>query len=421
MLDILGNGRARARMPRSLILEPTRELAVQVAENFDKYGANHKLTKALLIGGVAFGDQDKALERGVDVLIATPGRLLDHLERGKILMSGIDILVIDEADRMLDMGFIPDVERICTFLPLKRQTLFFSATMPGPVKKLADRFLKEPKSIEVSRPASASLTISQSIVLVSEREKRDVLRALLQEELVTTAIIFCNRKRDVKAVYDILKRARFSVAQLHGDMEQSERLVVMERFKAGAVSVLVASDVAARGLDISQVSHVFNYDVPLQGDDYVHRIGRTGRAGRTGTAVMLVTPADQEHLQAIQSLIGQKIPTREKPAVKEKGKGAKVAASEAAGAVAAMDEEAQEAASSAAKPVTRPAATASAQPTPKGRKKQVPTKHSTAQGKTHSTVCTPEEIAFSEDGQTAFGLESHVPAFFLVSARSRVC
>jgi superfamily II DNA/RNA helicase len=310
MLDILAEGRTRARMPRSLILEPTRELAVQVAENFDKYGKHLKLTKALLIGGVAFGDQDKALDKGVDVLIATPGRLIDQVERSKVMLSGVEILVIDEADRMLDMGFIPDVERICSFIPGKRQTLFFSATMPPPVKKLADRFLKEPKTIEVSRPATTATLIAQTIVETHEKDKRETLRRLLQDEPVQNGIVFCNRKRDVRVLYDSLKRHGFNVVQLHGDMDQSERLAVMDRFRTGDATLLVASDVAARGLDISAVSHVFNFDVPFHADDYVHRIGRTGRAGRSGTAIMLATRRDGESIEAIEKLIGQKIPRR---------------------------------------------------------------------------------------------------------------
>jgi superfamily II DNA/RNA helicase len=308
MLDILAQGRSRARMPRSLILAPTRELAHQVAESFDRYGKHYKLTKALLIGGVAFGDQDKLLERGVDVLIATPGRLLDQFQRSKILMSGVEILVIDEADRMLDMGFIPDVERICAMLPAKRQTLFFSATMPPPVKSLADRFLRDPKVIEVARPATANSSIQQNLVLVADRQKREVLTKLLRSETVQNAIVFCNRKKDVKLLLDSLKREKFNVAALHGDMEQSDRLKVLDSFKSGETTLLVASDVAARGLDIPSVSHVFNFDVPIHADDYIHRIGRTGRAGRTGSAFTFATPKEMEYVEAIEKLTSTNIP-----------------------------------------------------------------------------------------------------------------
>jgi superfamily II DNA/RNA helicase len=315
MIDILAHGRSRARMPRSLILAPTRELAAQVAENFQKYGKYHKLTMTLLIGGVAFGDQDRALAAGVDVLIATPGRLLDQFERGKILLSGVEIFVIDEADRMLDMGFIPDVERLCTLLPQRRQTLLFSATMPKPIKNLADRFMRDPKLIEVARPATTNVNITQFVVETTPRGKRDTLRQLLAVEDVRNAIVFCNRKRDVNDLADALRRSGFRVGRIHGDMEQADRIRELERFKSDEIAVLVASDVAARGLDIKGVSHVFNYDVPYNAEDYVHRIGRTGRAGRTGTAVTLATPADQEALAAVEKLIGQPIPRAGRPAV----------------------------------------------------------------------------------------------------------
>lgn len=309
MIDILAEGRSRARMPRSLILEPTRELAAQVAENFEKYGKNHKLSMALLIGGVQMGDQVKALEKGVDVLIATPGRLMDLFERGKILLTGCNMLVIDEADRMLDMGFIPDIENICTKLPANRQTLLFSATMPPPIKKLADKFLSNPKQIEVARPAATNTNITQRIVPVpnSAFEKRKVLRQLLGAEDVRTAIIFCNRKTTVRELNKSLKKHGYRSAEIHGDMDQSSRIAELDRFKAGDVNILVASDVAARGLDIKGVSHVFNFDAPWHPDDYVHRIGRTGRAGATGTAYTLMSSADAEAVENIEKLQGTKI------------------------------------------------------------------------------------------------------------------
>ncbi len=310
MIDILAEGRSRARMPRSLILEPTRELAAQVAENFEKYGKYHKLSMALLIGGVAFGDQDRALEKGVDVLIATPGRLMDQHSRGKILLSGVDILVIDEADRMLDMGFIPDVEKICSYLKPDRQTLLFSATMPPPIKRLADTFMTNPKMVEVSRPATTNKDIAQSLVAVSARDKRDVLRDLLREEGVKNAIIFCNRKTTVRDLASSLKKARMKVGQIHGDMEQADRIRELDKFKNDEIDILVASDVAARGLDIKGVSHVINFDSPWHPDDYVHRIGRTGRAGQKGTAITLVTPDDEEAIAQIEKLTGQTIPRR---------------------------------------------------------------------------------------------------------------
>ena len=307
MIDILGHGRSRARMPRSLILEPTRELAAQVAENFEKYGKYHKLSMALLIGGVQMGDQVKALEKGVDVLIATPGRLMDLFGRGKIMLNDCTLLVIDEADRMLDMGFIPDIEEICTKLPTNRQTLLFSATMPGPIKKLADKFLSNPKQIEVARPASANLNIEARLVECTSRTKKDTLIGLLRAEDVSSAIIFSNRKTTVRELAQGLSRSGFKAGQIQGDMDQSERIRELDRFKSGDIVVLVASDVAARGLDVKGVSHVFNYDVPWHPDDYVHRIGRTGRAGATGKAFTLATPDDAEAVANIEKLTGVKI------------------------------------------------------------------------------------------------------------------
>ncbi len=308
MIDILAEGRSRARMPRSLILEPTRELAAQVAENFEKYGRYHKLSMALLIGGVQMGDQVKALEKGVDVLIATPGRLMDLFERGKIMLNDCSLLVIDEADRMLDMGFIPDIETICTKLPTNRQTLLFSATMPGPIKKLADKFLSNPKQIEVARPASANLNIDAKIVECSARAKKDTLVDLLHAEDVSSAIVFSNRKTTVRELAQSLARLGFKSGQIQGDMEQAERIRELDRFKSGDITILVASDVAARGLDVKGVSHVFNFDVPWHPDDYVHRIGRTGRAGATGKAFTLATPDDAEAVANIEKLTGTKIP-----------------------------------------------------------------------------------------------------------------
>lgn len=307
MIDVLANGRARARMPRSLILEPTRELAAQVAENFEKYGKYHKLSMALLIGGVQMGDQVKALEKGVDVLIATPGRLMDLFERGKILLTGCEMLVIDEADRMLDMGFIPDIEHICTKLPTTRQTLLFSATMPPPIKKLADKFLTNPKYIEVARPATANTNIEQFLVNVSPMKKRDVLRDLIRSEQVSNAIIFCNRKTTVRELNTSLQRHGLRSGEIHGDIDQASRQKQLEAFKNGDIDFLVASDVAARGLDVKGVSHVFNFDAPWHPDDYVHRIGRTGRAGAKGKAFTFVTKADEEAIDNIEKLIGNKI------------------------------------------------------------------------------------------------------------------
>jgi superfamily II DNA/RNA helicase len=320
MLTKLEHGRARARMPRTLILEPTRELAAQVEESFDKYGVNHKLNVALLIGGVSYDDQDSKLVRGVDVLIATPGRLLDHCERGRLLMSGVELLVIDEADRMLDMGFIPDIERICKLVPFTRQTLFFTATMPAEIRRITEQFLHNPVRVEVSRPASTVASTTQSLVKTGREphEKRETLRRLIRDSVgLKNAIIFCNRKREVATLHRSLVRHGFSAVALHGDMDQQARTAALEQFRKNEVTLLVASDVAARGLDIPDVSHVFNFDVPHHPDDYVHRIGRTGRAGRSGTAVTIVTPSDQKSVISIEKLIGQPIPWTGSPVVEQ--------------------------------------------------------------------------------------------------------
>ena len=308
MIDILHEGRSRARMPRSLILEPTRELAMQVAENFEKYGKYHPLSMALLIGGVQMGDQVKALEKGVDVLIATPGRLMDLFARGKIMLTDCKLLVIDEADRMLDMGFIPDIEEICSKLPRDRQTLLFSATMPPPIQKLAAKFLTDPKRVEVARPATANVNIEQRLLEVRGDKKKDALRAVLRHEEFKNAIVFANRKTTVRELTSSLKRSGFAVGQIQGDMDQSSRIAEFDRFKSGEITILVASDVAARGLDVKGVSHVINFDVPWQPDDYIHRIGRTGRAGMTGIAITLATREDSEAISRIEKLIGHRIP-----------------------------------------------------------------------------------------------------------------
>ena len=338
MIQRLAKGRARARMPRSLVLAPTRELAAQVAENFEKYGKNHKLSMALLIGGVSFGDQDAKLTRGVDVLIATPGRLLDHFERGRLLLTGIEVMVVDEADRMLDMGFIPDIERIFKLTPITRQTLFFSATMPPEIQRITDQFLHAPARVEVSRPATTADTITQRIVRLpgkDDRLKRNALRELLRHDDVKNGIIFCNRKSTVDVVAKSLQKHGFNARPIHGDLAQAFRMETLDKFRNDEVQFLVASDVAARGLDIPSVSHVFNYDVPIHAEDYVHRIGRTGRAGRKGAAMMLVSPADGKYYDAILKTTGaeeikaldfstffEENPVREEP---RRGRGAKSA------------------------------------------------------------------------------------------------
>jgi len=314
MLSMLERGRARARMPRTLILEPTRELAAQVEEAFGKYGVNHKLSLALLIGGVAFGDQEAKIARGADVVIATPGRLLDFTERGGLLLNAIEILVIDEADRMLDMGFIPDIERICKLVPFTRQTLFFSATMPPEITRLADTFLHNPVRVEVSRAATTAENITQTLVPSAggPEEKRSTLRRIIRgAENFKNALIFCNRKRDVQVVYRSLQKHGFSVLALHGDLDQRMRMAALDAFRAGDVQLLVCSDVAARGLDIPDVSHVINYDAPHHAEDYVHRIGRTGRAGKSGQALTIVARVDQKAIAEIEKLIARKIDWQE--------------------------------------------------------------------------------------------------------------
>ncbi|MBO6835045.1 MAG: DEAD/DEAH box helicase [Alphaproteobacteria bacterium] len=308
MIDILSQGRGRARMPRTVILEPTRELAAQVADNFETYGKYNKLNMALLIGGVSFSEQEAKINRGVDVLIATPGRLLDHCERGKVILTDVKVLVIDEGDRMLDMGFIPDVEKLVSLMPPLRQTLMFSATMPPEIRKLASKFLSNPKEITVAPPASTADTIEQRLMKVDGRQKRRTLDRLLKDDTIKNALVFCNRKRDVASLYRALEQSGFSAGALHGDMDQYKRLEWLDKFKKNEINILVCSDVAARGLDIPSVSHVFNYDVPTHSEDYVHRIGRTGRAGRSGVSITFASDNDRKYLDAIEKLIGKKIP-----------------------------------------------------------------------------------------------------------------
>ncbi|MDK3071939.1 DEAD/DEAH box helicase [Sedimentitalea sp. JM2-8] len=322
MITMLARGRARARMPRSLVLCPTRELAAQVAENFDTYAKHVKLTKALLIGGVSFNEQDKLIDKGVDVLIATPGRLLDHFERGKLLLTGVQVMVVDEADRMLDMGFIPDIERIFSLTPFTRQTLFFSATMAPEIERITNTFLSAPVRVEVARQATTGENIKQGVVMFKgsrkdreASEKRKVLRALIdgEGEKCTNAIIFCNRKTDVDIVAKSLKKYGYDAAPIHGDLDQSQRTRTLDGFRDGTLRFLVASDVAARGLDVPSVSHVFNFDVPGHAEDYVHRIGRTGRAGRAGTAMMICVPRDEKNLADIERLVQKEIPRLDNP------------------------------------------------------------------------------------------------------------
>lgn len=322
LITALARGRARARMPRSLVLCPTRELAAQVAENFDIYSKYVKLSKALLIGGVSFKDQDALIDKGVDVLIATPGRLLDHFERGKLILSDVKVMVVDEADRMLDMGFIPDIEKIFSLTPFTRQTLFFSATMPPEIERLTNTFLANPAKIEVARQSTTSETITQGLVMFrgSRRdregsEKRALLRALIEAEgeKCRNAIIFCNRKVDVDIVAKSMKKYGLNASPIHGDLDQAHRMRTLDGFRDGSITFLIASDVAARGLDIPNVSHVFNFDVPSHAEDYVHRIGRTGRAGKLGTAMTICAKKDEKYLAEIEKLVKAEIPRIDSP------------------------------------------------------------------------------------------------------------
>ncbi|WP_289081565.1 DEAD/DEAH box helicase [uncultured Sulfitobacter sp.] len=349
MITLLARGRARARMPRSLVLCPTRELAAQVAENFDTYTKHLKLTKALLIGGVSFGEQDKLIDKGVDVLIATPGRLIDHFERGKLILSDVKIMVVDEADRMLDMGFIPDIERIFQMTPFTRQTLFFSATMAPEIERITNTFLSAPERIEVARQATTSENIEQGVLMFKASrkdreatEKRKVLRALIDAEgdKCTNAIIFCNRKMDVDTVAKSLKKYGYDAAPIHGDLDQSQRTKTLEGFRNGDLRFLVASDVAARGLDVPSVSHVYNYDVPSHAEDYVHRIGRTGRAGRDGKAIMICVPRDEKNLEDVERLVQREIPRLDNPLGGSEAKVAPAAEAKTADAPAAKSDEA---------------------------------------------------------------------------------
>lgn len=415
MITLLEKGRARARMPRTLILEPTRELAAQVEENFNRYGVNHKLNVALLIGGVSFAEQDRKLERGADVLIATPGRLLDHFERGKLLLQGVEVLVIDEADRMLDMGFIPDIERICKLIPFTRQTLFFSATMPSEIQRLADTFLQNPARVEVAKASTTAETVTQRIVAsaTEDYEKRSTLRDLINDaEDLQNAIVFCNRKRDVATLFRSLVRHEFSVGALHGDMDQRSRMTMLDNFKKGNIKILVASDVAARGLDIPSVSHVFNFDLPIQAEDYVHRIGRTGRAGRDGTAISIVTAKDEKALQAINETIGKELDWAGEPV------DFSAAAEEKKSRRRSQKSERGRGRSRKSKSEQQEAAPQTVEAVPPGMEDQpdipaIPERRSPGRGRTNRRNAPAKDEAI-------FRNASHIPAFLLRETRSKV-
>ena len=424
MLSRLEKGRARARMPRTLILEPTRELAAQVEEAFAKYGVNHKLNLALLIGGVSFGDQEAKITRGADVLIATPGRLLDFVERGKLLLTGIEILVIDEADRMLDMGFIPDIERICKLVPFTRQTLFFSATMPPEITRLVDTFLHNPVRVEVARAATTASNITQSLVRsgASPEEKRATLRALVRTaENFKNAIIFCNRKRDVQVVYRSLEKHGFSVGALHGDLDQRTRMAALDAFRNDQVQLLVCSDVAARGLDIPDVSHVINYDPPHHAEDYVHRIGRTGRAGKSGAALTIVTRADAKAVADIEKLIDTKIDVQAGEPIVETGEHAEAAPRRGRGGPRAESESRHH---RAARPETHRRAPrertesedAAAAPAPRHDHDPAPAKRERSPAAPHQETPprhAPARARQAERETPVIGMGDHIPSFLL--------
>jgi superfamily II DNA/RNA helicase len=424
MLTVMEKGRARARMPRTLILEPTRELAAQVHDAFETFGKQHKLTVALLIGGVSFDEQDRKIDRGADVVIATPGRLLDHVERGKLLLSGIEILVIDEADRMLDMGFIPDIERICKLLPITRQTLFFSATMPPEIQRLTSQFLHNPARIEAAPPSTPAASIEQRLVRAPSdfKAKRQALRELLRSQgNVKNAIVFANRKTTVGVIEPSLKRHGFNAAALHGDMDQRARLKTLEAFRAGEITYLIASDVAARGLDIPDVSHIFNFDVPVHPEDYVHRIGRTGRAGRLGHAFMMVTPAEMKALKAIEQLIrktiawegaaiGEGEAETASPSRRGRGREKAPASTRGAGRSQAHRERAKSAKSTAthAKPAAKPQS-AKSQPAelPKSQDKS----HAPRTAQPVRPHRRPERQPRHDAAAQGHGFNDHLPAF----------
>ena len=307
VVEILSTGKSKSRMPRSLILAPTRELAMQVSEDFEIFNKYLKLQMALLIGGISFSEQDNKLAKGVDVLVATPGRLLDHIERGKVILKDVKILVIDEADRMLDMGFIPDIVKINKLLPKIRQTLFFSATLSEGIRHIGENFLINPKEITISPSSSTASGIESFLIKATNKEKLNKLEKILNIEKIKNAVIFCNRKIDINKVNTFLKTNKFKTVCLHGDMNQSSRISSLNEFKNGLADILVASDVAARGLDVAGLSHVFNYDVPNNPEDYVHRIGRTGRAGLSGKAFTLYDENDEKSIVMIEKLINKKI------------------------------------------------------------------------------------------------------------------
>ena len=307
LIEILNCGISKSRMPRSLVVAPTRELAMQIAEEFNSINKYLKLQMVLLIGGVPFTEQDNKLSKGVDVLIATPGRLLDHIERGKVLIKDVKFFVIDEADRMLDMGFIPDIIKINTLLPKIRQTLFFSATLSHEIRNIGKDLLINPKEITIDNYSSTSSNINSIFIQTNNKNKMNDLKTILQIETIKNAMIFCNKKSDINKVNNFLKINNFKTVCLHGNLDQSLRIESLKKFKNRSAQILIASDVAARGIDIKNLSHVFNFDVPNNPEDYVHRIGRTGRAGKKGKAYTIFDKNDEKNIYQIEKLIKKKL------------------------------------------------------------------------------------------------------------------
>jgi len=293
---------------RCLVLEPTRELAAQVETAFRDYGRFTDLRVSLVHGGVGYGKQREELKRGVDILVATPGRLLDLLEQRTMSLKEIKILVLDEVDRMLDMGFLPDVRRIVEKISTKRQTLLFSATLPPEIERLAAWVLRDPELVEIGVRRSPAETVTHAVYPVAAEQKFDLLMALLERTNFDSALIFCRTKYGADRIAHQLKQGKHAVAVLHSNRTQRERVEALEGFKSGKYEVMVATDIASRGLDIAGVSHVINYDVPEHPEDYVHRIGRTGRAQNVGDAFTLTSGQELPALQAIERFIGQKIP-----------------------------------------------------------------------------------------------------------------
>ena len=292
---------------RALVLSPTRELAAQIHEHFQALSAHTELTGAAIFGGVGMGPQEQAFRRGVDLLVATPGRLLDHLQNSYASLAGVEVLILDEADRMLDMGFLPDIRRVLRHVPAKRQTLFFSATMPAPIVKLSGEMLRDPAAINLERRSAPATGITQAVYPVAEDLKPKLFLELLRRGDVGNAIVFCRTKHRANRLAEVLDTAGVPSARIHGNRSQAARTEALAGFRSGKYRVLVATDIVARGIDVEALEHVVNFDVPNQPEDYIHRVGRTARAEATGDAYTLVAPSEERDLQAIERAVGKKL------------------------------------------------------------------------------------------------------------------